>query len=151
MNHQESLLGPQMASTSAPPLDVEPDCCRETVKQFLSRRRIGREFESFPYHNRIAKALTRVGFIVKTVKRSDDHPVWSLSLRPGTVNNWRDSLVVRRLVSQALREWGHRCSPRDMGCFINGQVLQVSFGWEKGTPGILTFWSPNRVRPEPEN
>ena len=119
----------------------------ETVKQWLTRHN-HRCDVGFPlHHHRLARALRRVGFTVKTVQRSDDHPGWLLSLRPGTVGNWRESKVVRRLVSQALRELGHRCPPRDVGCFINGQVLQVAFGWEKGAPGIVTFWSPNRARP----
>ena len=118
----------------------------ETPKQWLKRRNYRCEFGKLTHHHRLAKALRGVGFVVKTVKRSDDDPIWSLSLRPGTVDNWRDSLTVRRLISKALRELHHKCPAREIGAYINGQVLQVSFGWEMGNPGIATFWTPNRVR-----
>src|SRR5579863_7199995 len=126
--------------------NLASDESRETVKQFLKRRRIGWEFGSFPHHKRLARALTRVGFVVKTIERSDAHPVWSLSLRPGTVSEWRQPMVIRRLISQVLRELGHKCPAREIGVYVTGQVVQVAFVWKMGTPGIVTFWGSNRVR-----
>jgi len=124
----------------------------ETVKQWLTRHNYRSEV-GFPthHHHRIARFLTRVGFVVKTIQRSGDCAAWIISLRPGTVDNWRDSLTVRRLISKALRELHHKCPAREIGAYINGQVLQVSFGWDMGKPGIATFWSANRVRPVPEH
>lgn len=121
-----------------------PRC--ETVKQWLKRRNYRTEFGGYTHHHRLAKALTRVGFIVKTVQREDYHPVWSLSLRPGTVDGWRDYRMIRRLVSQALLELGLQCPAREVTACVTGQVLKVAFLWENGAPGIVTFWSPNRVR-----
>ena len=95
-------------------------------------------------HRKLKRGLEHRGYIVKTIQKMDYAPLWHLSLRPGTVADAWDYKAVRRHVSRALRELGHNCPPKEVGVVITGEMLQVSFGWEKGQPGILTFWSDGR-------
>jgi hypothetical protein len=92
-------------------------------------------------HYRVKRAFKRSGFIVKTIQRMDYHPVWELSLRPGTATAGRKPQAIRREVSEILRGLGRKCPPKDVGVLVTGEVLKVSFIWEKGQPGIATFWS----------
>jgi hypothetical protein len=117
----------------------QPNGC-ETVKQFVWRHRA--DFDLGPHrgHYRLKRVLERRGFVVKTLQKQD-FDIWSLSLRPGTVPDAWDYKAVRRQVSTALREVGLRCPPSEVGVVITGEVLAVSFIWEKSQPGILTFWS----------
>ena len=102
------------------------------------------------FHHRLAMALRNRGYVVKTVERCDYHGVWNLSLRPGTVAEWKDCKTIRRLIADALRDAGcHQCKAVDVAAVVTGQVLQAYLIWEIGRPGIVTFWSTNRNPPRP--
>jgi hypothetical protein len=147
MRHQEELrLGLHRRERR---LNLTPSCGGETAKQFVKRHIAMGNAGPHLRHRQLKRVLERRGFVVKTIERKDYHPIWSLSLRPGTVTDAWDNRVVRRNVSKALLELGHKCPPKDVGAVVAGQVLQVSFGWNVGKPGILTFWSQPLWRCQP--
>jgi hypothetical protein len=142
MRHQDELsLGLHRRDRR---LNLTPVCGGETAKQFVKRHIAMGNAGPHLRHRQLKRVLERRGFVVKTVERKDYHPIWNLSLRPGTVTDAWDYRVVRRHVSKALLELGHICRPKDVGAVVAGQVLQVSFGWSVGKPGILTFWSSGK-------
>ena len=74
----------------------------------------------------------RRGFIVRSVERLEEHPVWKLILRTGSVTDSRELRVIQRNVSMALREVGCICPPREVTAAVNGNRLIVAFVWDRG-------------------
>src|SRR5260221_12742651 len=76
----------------------------ESVKEFLKRHAARLVFRQ---HHELQRALESRGFLVKNVRRMEEHGVWRLSLRSESVTVGSEPGIVRRRVAEVLHELGH--------------------------------------------
>jgi len=101
--------------------------------------------DAFDVHRRIAFILASLGFDVRRIDRLHTHPVWRLALRRGQVPHGAEALAVGLCFSEYLKPWGVRCSPEDLLPGVSGDRVEVSFIWDAGEPGTVTYSKGNEA------
>lgn len=136
-NGQEAAPEPHTYLVTRPGESSEPrgdDQCRKTAKLFLKRHAV-----PFRYFRRLQQALVRRGFVVKNIRRLEEHPCWELSLRVGSAPDGRNPRAIRRYVAESLCELGHHCPPKEVEVIVERDRLKVSFIWPLGQAAWLNF------------
>ena len=101
----------------------------------------------FGQHDFFAAIFTGSFFRVKSIERLATHPVWTAHLHRGNAILCREVVPAMRELRAIFKEHGIPLPRNSPSVRMTGQSLLVSWVWNDGDPGIVT-WSRDGRREE---
>ena len=90
------------------------------------------------YHQKIKRALTEAGFIVRRLEKHEFRHLWIISMYPGTALDGQSVAGVVEHIRRMAASLGQTVPNRAISVMFYAGRIKVAFPWPHGKPGI---WS----------